>query len=111
MKIQALILANSGIPFYKVKVGQFFQHSIDSNDTTEMFGHFYDKSQVFMKVDQIGAVDYPYDFQAEDNMMFISEKAMVKVVRKTDKSYKNYIHAAEQLLNQFQEFQELVKKD
>lgn len=108
MKIHTLIQADLGIPFYKVKVGEYFQHIIFESNVGPRSTHLFEHSQVFMKVDQVGAIDYPYNKAAEENTIFIGERAMVKVVKKTDKKYKNYVKEVEELLGRFTQFQDLI---
>jgi hypothetical protein len=112
MKIQILIQADAGIPFYLVEVGQYFQY-INSNSTIRhRSDHIFEHSQVFKKVDQVGAIDYPYNKSSEENTMFIGEKALVKVIKKTDKRYKNYVKEVEQLLSDVNKlYDDLVIED
>jgi hypothetical protein len=108
MKIQTLIQADLGIPFYQVKVGEYFQYIIFETNIGPRSKHLFEGSQVLMKVDQVGAIDYPYNKAAEENTMFVGEKALVKVVRTTDKKYKTYVKEVEKLLGEFNEFIDLV---
>lgn len=111
MKIHALIRADIGIPFYKVKVGEYFHYIVFENGRKPRSTTLFEHSQVFKKVDQVGAVDYPYNQSSEENTMFIGERVLVKVVRKTSKSYKDYVREVEQLLEQVNQVVRFIEPD
>jgi hypothetical protein len=93
MKIQELVRAEKGIPFYQVKIGEYFQFIISGNhyyESIEDSPYIYSKTQVLKKIDEVGAIDYPYDRASEENTLFVGDKVIVKVIRKTSKAYKEY---------------------
>ena len=110
MKIHALIQANTGIPFYKVKIGEYFQHTVFEGGHYVGSLYLYDAGQVLKKVDTVGAIDYPYDKSSEENILFISDKEIVKVVKRTDKVYKEYTKEVEALLHRWNDIYISIKK-
>jgi hypothetical protein len=108
MKIQSLTDTRA-IPFYRLKDGELFKLSEYERVTSE---HLFLVNQVLMKVDHVGAIDYPYDrILTDENVMFIGEKQLVQVVKKTHKEYKNYVIECEKLLNQMIELGQRIKDE
>jgi len=106
MKIQ-LLTEFRGIPFYRLKDGELFRLPEYERATSE---HLFLVNQILMKVDHVGAIDYPYDrILTDENVMFIGEKQIVQVVKKTHKEYKNYVAECERLLNQYVELGQRIK--
>lgn len=101
MKIQTLVKANSGIPFYTLSNGEFFQFIVFTNGKLDSSPYLFEQCQVLMKVDRVGAIDFPYDAYAEENTLYIEDKMLVKVIKKTDKIYKKYTKEAQQLLAKY----------
>lgn len=101
MKIPTLIQCNVGIPFYAVKEGQYFQFLIFdvSGELITKTSPFFEYSQVMMKVNIAGALDYPYEFGQD--MQFIHDFTIVQIVKKTDKVYKNYVREIKYLTEKF----------
>lgn len=93
MKISRLIQANVGIPFYRLKPGAFFQIVIFAEDGTvrPRSEYIYEDQPILMKVDRIGAIDFPYTQKYDERIQFIHEKRLVHVVKKTEKTYKDYL--------------------
>lgn len=93
MKLSRLIQANVGIPFYRLKPGAFFQIVMFGEDGTvrPRSEYIYEHQPILMKVDAVGAIDYPYTQKNDERIQFIHEKRLVHVIKKTEKSYKIYL--------------------
>jgi hypothetical protein len=93
MKILQLIKANVGVPFYQLKPGAFFQIVIMDHEgvVRPRSPYFYEDQPILMKVDAIGAIDFPYTQKNDERLQFVQEKTLVYVVKKTTKSFKAYI--------------------
>jgi len=101
MKIQALAQVESGIPFYKVKVGEYFKLVSSHNPPI---------AAVFKKVDEVGAIDYPYDQHSEESTLFIGERTLVVVIKKNSKIFKEYSKEIEELIQRWDDLFLVLKK-
>ena len=93
MKILRLNQAHIGVPFYTLKTGDFFQFLVyDDNGVLRPRSEvLYESDKVLMKSDIIGAIDYPYDKSAEENTLYVHEKEIVQVIKRTHKVFKTYV--------------------
>lgn len=109
MKIPNLVKTKIGVPFYTLENGQFFQFIVFDENYNLNIQYIYHSLPILMKIDRVGAIDYPYDKEAEKNILYIDEKSIVQTIKKTQKAYKDYIKDIEdykKLVSEYFEYNE-----
>lgn len=93
MKISNLIQVEVGIPFYRLKPGAFFQlvRFDEAGQPQPRSEYIYEDYPILMKVDEVGAIDYPYTQKNDERIQFVHEKQLVHVIKKTERIYKTYV--------------------
>lgn len=104
MKIQTLVQANLGTPFYTLQNGELFQFIVFDENYKITIQYIYKASPILMKIDRIGAIDYPYDKEAEKSVLYINEMALVQTIKKTEQIYKDYSKDQEIFLESFNKY-------
>jgi hypothetical protein len=98
MKISRLIQAEAGgVPFYTLKPGTYFEIiEFDSNGRVRRSSsRIFEMKPVLMKIDTVGALDWPYNQKENKSILFIHENTLVQVIKRSQKEYKNYVYGKE----------------
>ena len=93
MRLRRLVQVECGKPFYHVRSGEYFQFlTYDEEGVLVIRSEvIYESDRVLMKVDTVGAIDYPYNKVTNENVLYVPENEIVQVVKKTHKAYRDYV--------------------
>lgn len=93
MKLSKLIVSQFSVPFYTLKEGTMFELIVDNEyDIIERRSDkIYETKPILMKTDMVGAKDWPYNQTGLEHTIYINEKTLVQVIKKSNREFKNYV--------------------